>query len=81
MAIGYAQTTAARVNKNRYLLVSINFNCNSNGTNFMKYRNHEYTLIMCGNWWNIAVDDNPCLETFDNCHAAESAAKSIIDDL
>ena len=46
-----------------------------------KYKKHEYILVLHGNWWNITVDDDPCLETFDNCHAAEIAAKSIIDDL
>lgn len=48
-----------------------------------KYKKHEYTLVLHGNWWNITVDvdDDPCLETFDSCYAAESAAKSIIDDL
>lgn len=46
-----------------------------------KYKKHEYALVLYGNWWNITVDDDPCLETFDNCYAAESAAKSIIDDL
>lgn len=46
-----------------------------------KYKKHEYTLILYGNWWNITVDNSPCLETFDSCYAAKSATKSIIDDL
>lgn len=45
------------------------------------YKQHAIQLIAVGNWYNIVIDDNPMLETFDNYFAAKLAAESMIDDL
>jgi hypothetical protein len=45
------------------------------------YKGHSIQFLPSGNWYNIIVDGEGILETFDDYYAAKLAAESIIDDL
>lgn len=45
------------------------------------YKGHSVQLIPAGNWYNIIINGDIVLETFDSYFAAKLAAESMIDDL
>jgi hypothetical protein len=44
-----------------------------------EYKGKSITLIPVGNWYNVVIDDDNLLESFQDSWAAKAAAQDLVD--